>query len=60
MVPDNAYHADLSKMLAAANQRINEQNKEILELKMEIEKWKKRHEDCEYRKRFAELTDYER
>lgn len=60
MVPDNAYHADLSKMLAAANQRINEQNKEILELKMEIERWKKRHEDCEYRKRFAELTDYER
>lgn len=60
MVPDNAYHADLSKMLAAANQRINEQNKEILELKMEVERWKKRHEDCEYRKRFAELTDYER
>jgi len=60
MVPDNAYHADLSKMLAAANQRINEQNKEILELKMEVEKWKKKHEDCEYRKRFAELTDYER
>lgn len=60
MVPDNAYHADLSKMLAAANQRISEQNKEILELKLEVERWKKRHEDCEYRKRFAELTDYER
>ena len=60
MVPDYACHADLSKMLAAANQRINEQNKEILELKMEVERWKKKHEDCEYRKRFAELTDYER
>ena len=60
MVPNYAYHADLSKMLAAANQRISEQNKEILELKLEVEKWKKRHEDCEYRKRFAEITDYER
>lgn len=60
MVPNYTYHADLSKMLAAANQRISEQNKEITELKLEVEYWKKKHEDCEYRKRFAETTDYER
>lgn len=59
MVPNYTYHADLSKMLAA-NQRINEQNKEIIELKLEVEYWKKKHEDCEHRKRFAETTDYER
>lgn len=60
MVPNYTYHVDLSKMLAAANQRINEQNKEIIELKLEVEYWKKKHEDCEHRKRFAETTDYER
>ena len=60
MVPNYTYHADLSKMLAAANQRISEQNREITELKLEVEYWKKKYEDCEYRKRIAETTDYER
>ena len=60
MNPAYVYHADLSKMLEAANRRISEQNKEITELKLEVERWKKKHADCEYRKHFAETTDYER
>lgn len=55
------------KMLSAANERISDlirENKlltnKITILEKEVEYWKKKHEDCEYRKRFAETTDYER
>lgn len=50
----------LATMLAAANRRISDLIKENNKLKLELETWKKRYQDCEYRKHFEETTDYER
>lgn len=50
----------LGQMLNAANKRISELITEKKALEDELAWWKKRHEECEYRKRFEETTDFER